>query len=256
MKAILLVLVVMFVLGVTGHSRFKCPPPRNPSTGLKNFPCDVNTGDFSGTALVISPGPFTIYWEEAISHIGAPWRFSLSQENSDTEACILLDHVPHNDLSRPTFDNESTYTQYAITLNIPNVNCSKCALHLSSPMTDKLNNITNPSTSGPPFYCTDPGTCFSVYHSCANVIITGTQPMSQVTCTPPQGWPYATLSSNNYSTESGTWSNGWLQNVPLVFTTPAGSCNTSSVSRNYWNSLWSLQVLIMFAVCWHSGWSV
>ena len=56
----------------------------------------------------------------------------------------------------------STYTQYSITINIPNVNCERCSLHLSNPMTDKIGNDGAPSGIG----CTDPGSCFSVYHSC------------------------------------------------------------------------------------------
>jgi hypothetical protein len=75
----------------------------------------------------------------------------------------LLDHIPHNDCCSPSLYDPTTYTPYTITINIPNVICERCSLHLSNPMTDKIGDDGSPGGVG----CTDPGgTCFSVYHSC------------------------------------------------------------------------------------------
>jgi len=201
---------------VNAHFRFSCPTPRNADTGLKVGPCDVDTNNFTGDALTIAPGPFTIAYEESISHIGAPWRISLSKENSDDLACVLLDHIPHNDLSAPDYNVPATYTKYYIDVIIPDVSCNKCAIQMSFMMTDK-----NPLGS----YCTDPsGTCASVYHSCANVIITGSQPMSNIQCKQPSDWPQAGKQPNNYTQESADWANSFLVGYPSDIVTPVGPC--------------------------------
>ena len=83
-------------------------------------------------------------------------------DGNDDASCVLLDHIPHNDCCSPSLFDPSTYTQYSITIQIPNVNCERCSLHLSNPMTDKIGSNGSPTGIG----CTDPGTCFSVYHSC------------------------------------------------------------------------------------------
>ena len=59
-------------------------------------------------------------------------------DGNDDASCVLLDHIPHNDCCNPSLFDPSTYTQYAITINIPNVICERCSLHLSNPMTDKM----------------------------------------------------------------------------------------------------------------------
>jgi len=222
-----ILMIFLFLLDfAVGHSRLSCPSPRNPSTGLKVGPCDVNTNNFSGNAMVLDPGPFTIFWEESISHRGAPFRISLSQENSDALGCVLLDHIPHNDEGTPNYTDESTYVKYHITINIPNVSCNRCSLQLANPMTDKL----VPAGS----YCTDPnGTCFSVYHSCANVIIRGFYPMSQANCTQSPNWPRSSFPLGNYTTESGLWSNGIPVGYPEEFTNMIGDCVPSSGSSSF-----------------------
>ena len=164
-KAILTLyeIISLFVVPITGHSRWKCPEPRSPSTGIKSGPCGDETNNFSNElGLEIKPGPLRLIFEESIHHTGAPFRISLSEDGSDDSSCVLLDHIPHNDCCIPSYLDESTYTPYVITVNIPNVICDKCSLHLSNPMTDKIGDGGSPSGIG----CTDPGTCFSVYHSC------------------------------------------------------------------------------------------
>ena len=120
---------------VEAHSRWKCPNPRSPQTGIKSGPCGDETNDFSGDIGVeIKPGLLRIVFEESVHHTGAPFRISLSQDGSDDDSCVLLDHIPHKDCCRPNLVDETTYTPYIITVNIPNIICEKCSLHLSNPM--------------------------------------------------------------------------------------------------------------------------
>ena len=129
--------------GVSAHSRFACPEARDPSTSLKTGPCGVAGDDgaayyASADAITVAPGPLTIFWQESIAHDGAPFRFSLSGDANDLEECVLLDHVPADPSSSPSVSSEDTWTVYNITVNIPDVSCEKCSLHLSNPMTDKI----------------------------------------------------------------------------------------------------------------------
>lgn len=124
---------------IEAHSRWKCPEPRSPQTGIKSGPCGDETNDFnSDQGLEVKPGLLRIVFEESVHHTGAPFRISLSQDGNDDDSCVLLDHVPHNDCCRPRLGDETTYTPYVITVNIPNIICEKCSLHLSNPM---VNNI-------------------------------------------------------------------------------------------------------------------
>jgi len=200
------------------NSGLRCPPPRNPDTGLKVGPCDVDTGNFTGPAITLAPGLNTISWEESIGHLGAPFRIVLSDENNDSEACTLLDHIPHNDDSHPDYNDPTTYVPYYINVVIPDVKCDKCSIHMAFPMTDKITKGT---------YCTDPNgsnPCLSVYHSCGNIVITGTQSMDAVKCTPQSDWPNAKFPANNYTQESGTWAKGWPVGYPSDIISPSGYC--------------------------------
>ena len=75
----------------SSHSRWSCPEPRSPSTGIKSGPCGGDTNDFSdplllltadgennGSIVEIKPGPLRVTFEESITHRGAPFRISLS----------------------------------------------------------------------------------------------------------------------------------------------------------------------------------
>lgn len=229
---ICLIIINIIALNVMSHSRFKCPPSRSSNTGIKTGPCGSSLGDFTGEVLKIQPGPLTITFEESISHRGAPWRFSLSGDSDDTTSCVLLDHVPHNDDSSPTYMQDSTYTLYKLTIEIPDVSCERCALHFSNPMTDKIGDSKKPSGEG----CTDPdGTCFSVYHSCTRPLsINGTTRRQDYICPgQPDDWPTTWVGSDGtpvsadvpgvYRSESSTWSDGWLTTVPEKYRTPASN---------------------------------
>ena len=217
-----------FLLHVNAHARWVCPPPRNPDTGIKSGPCGLETNVFTTDDSPISsiePGPLLVQWEESIHHTGAPFRIALSQDGSDDEPCILIDHIPHFDAvtTFPIFGNDSTYILYSLTIDIPDIQCDSCSLHLANPMTDKIGDDGAPTGIG----CTDPlGTCFSVYHSCTLPIsILGSTPRSEYTCpnTNPLDWPTSWMGDNGqivdastmgtYRRESATWDQSFLLDV-------------------------------------------
>ena len=234
---------------VSAHSRWSCPEPRSPSTSIKDGPCGAETNNFlaSQDIVEINPGPLRVIFEESIYHTGAPFRISLSGEGTDSEACTLLDHIPHSDLAvRPNFRDESTYTQYAITIDIPDVNCDRCSLHLSNPITDKIGGAGSPLGIG----CTDPdGTCFSVYYSCTQPFrIRGSSSAvsrSEYQCpydfgAGPVDWPTSWIGDNGepvdasvpgvYRRESSIWNanNFTLETAPLKYREDAGALRGNS----------------------------
>lgn len=137
---------------VHGHARLIFPEPRSSNTAIKNGPCGFDTNVFEKSrAMEVAPGTLLISFEESISHRGAPFRFSLSEDGSDDSSCIILDHVPHNDVrsaARPRIEDESTYISYFINLEIPDVACDQCSLHLANPMTDKIGGAGAPDGIG------------------------------------------------------------------------------------------------------------
>lgn len=108
-----------------------------------------------------------------------------------------------------------TWVQYRISVNIPDIDCERCSLQVSNPMTDKIPQNTT---------CTDPdGTCFSVYHSCANVAIMGTRPWDSNSpiedlCRVDRSWPPANEGSETYlpKGEYGLESAEWDETAFLV----------------------------------------
>lgn len=82
------------------------------------------------------------------------------------------------DLNEPVYGVESTYTKTYITVEIPDVYCERCALQLLNPMTDKLEGNGQSNCTYDPLCsnCNDGVSCFSNYHSCANVRILGSIP--------------------------------------------------------------------------------
>ena len=219
---------------VFAHSRFDCPTARSQDIGIKGpAPCGSDNGDFSGTPLTIAPGPLTITLSEGVAHRGAGWRISLSGDGDDSTQCPLLDHIPHDETSRPTYRQEETYHQLHITIEIPDVSCERCSLHMSNPMTDKIGGDGSPSGIG----CTEPGTCFSVYYSCTQPLrITGSTPRGQYSCPGgfpadwPTSWtgdggaPVAATTAGTYRRESARWEDGWLLDAPPRYRQPAGMC--------------------------------
>jgi hypothetical protein len=219
---------------VEAHMRWTCPEARNPDTGIKGGPCGPETDQFAAKASIeIAPGPLTVQWEESITHAGAPFYIALTQDGRDTDtfllkSCILLDHIPHNDFTSPNFYNESTFELYSLTIDIPNVSCSRCSLHIVNPMTDKIGVRGAPNGTG----CTYPGFCggIDVYHSCTLPIkINGTTPRKDYVCPNrnPSDWPNSWMGDNKqrvnatkrleYRRESGKWKDSFLMDVAAKY---------------------------------------
>lgn len=255
--------LTFFIGMVQGHSRWKCPPPRDmkdengnhisfQNTANKDGPCGLNTGKIYGYNGVtkLQPGPQTFVWEESIVHKGAPYRINLLNKEGDIIA-TMLDHIPHNDEVKTTMI-ESKYTPYQMTIDIPDVMCCECSLQLLFIMTDKttgcglefcnyypeddncIGHTTSTEgictgavpTSGP---CKYDDTCFSVYHSCVDIHINGKTPMEEFTGgdLQPSDWKYKENSNKNYTKENSEWKDGWLQNIPDHYTkkTEIDLCN-------------------------------
>ena len=222
----------ILVRNTLAHSRWGCPLPRDPDPGIKDGLCgswSTLLSSSNDTIMEIPPGPILVRWEEAVTHTGSPFRISLSGDNNDSDACVLLDHIPHNDDSDPISSIASTYTNYSMIIDIPNVACERCSLHLANPMTDKEGLKGGPTGKG----CTDPfGDCIVVYHSCTIPIkINGTIPRAEYQCPSrnPVDWPITcvgdygiavnTSQMGVYRRESGRWENSFLMNVPQRYRT-------------------------------------
>eukprot|EP00571_Detonula_confervacea_P002743 CAMPEP_0172325260 /NCGR_PEP_ID=MMETSP1058-20130122/53536_1 /TAXON_ID=83371 /ORGANISM="Detonula confervacea, Strain CCMP 353" /LENGTH=364 /DNA_ID=CAMNT_0013041757 /DNA_START=180 /DNA_END=1271 /DNA_ORIENTATION=- len=228
----------------SSHSRWSCPEPRSSSTGIKQGPCGGDNNNFDIGAdesiVALKPGPLRVTFEESVQHTSAPFRISLSDDGNDDNSCVLLDHIPHNDCCSPSLFDPTTYTPYAITISIPNVNCERCSLHLSNPMTDKIGSNGSPTGIG----CTDPGTCFSVYHSCTKPfrivgnVDDGAVQRSEYICpsleNSNEDWPTVWMGDNGeivnantpgvYRRESSIWSTDdyTLTTAPVQYREDAG----------------------------------
>lgn len=247
----------LLVGSVMGHSRWKCPPPRDANdengnhisfqnTANKDGPCGLNTGKIYGYngVTTLSPGPQTFVWEESITHKGAPYRINLLNKEGEIIS-TLLDHIPHNDVAKTTM-MERKYTPYQMTLDMPDVDCKECSLQLLFIMTDKtvgcgleycnyyadddncIGHTTTDEgictgavpTSG---VCKNEDTCFSVYHSCIDVELLGKQSLDKVNPNlQPDDWTYRENSNKNYTSEKASWKDGWLQDIPEHYTKKQG----------------------------------
>mmetsp|Transcript_21890 Transcript_21890/g.23858 ORF Transcript_21890/g.23858 Transcript_21890/m.23858 type:complete len:266 (-) Transcript_21890:195-992(-) len=249
----LLVIALVSIVKVEAHGRWKCPGPRDAldesgkhitfdNTGNKYAACGPESGKWGfGTVTTLKPGWNTITWEESVSHAGSPFRLAILDE-TETARIVLLDHIPHNDESSPTSHVEKTYVPYRVSVNIPDVQCDKCSLQLLYVMTDKSTKCgietcyynpadaackgsTDPNAAtctGAPNsnVCVQEGECFSNYHSCTDVVITGTRPISDFDFDQqPADWTYKNLTMSRYTSEVGKWSNSWLSDVPSKYTT-------------------------------------
>jgi len=162
MYKIALLINLFWCAHVLGHFFLLTPTPRNPNPGIKQYPCG---GDAFGTGTItkIVPGNYTVVWQETISHTGAPYVIAISYYD-DFHSLILVDQIPFNPNGSVPGPNPKIY---GFNINIPDIDCPKCALHMYNPMVDKIAI----NTSCP--YPTGNNKCFSVYHSCADIMITG-----------------------------------------------------------------------------------
>jgi len=124
---------------------------------------------------IIAPGKQTIQFRGSVnpdekSHDSSPFRVALSiGGDDDFDKYVLVDHVPHNNLE--VINKTTVYYNYTIT--IPNINCTKCALNLINIQTYSLGS--GRCCSYPPSSTNASQTCEKAFHSCANLVITGTQ---------------------------------------------------------------------------------
>ncbi len=161
-------------------------------------------------------------------------------DGTDDDACVLLDHIPHNDCCEPDLHDPTTYTPYTITVMIPNIICERCSLHLSNPATDMLGEDGAPLGIG----CVDPGECYSVYRSCTKAFriigddSRGAVKRSDYECptlnNAETGWPSVWTGDNGeavdasipglYRRESSVWSeeDSTLTTAPWQFQKDAG----------------------------------
>eukprot|EP01122_Echinamoeba_exundans_P004337 TRINITY_DN14362_c0_g1_i1.p1 TRINITY_DN14362_c0_g1~~TRINITY_DN14362_c0_g1_i1.p1 ORF type:complete len:270 (+),score=25.08 TRINITY_DN14362_c0_g1_i1:3-812(+) len=200
-----LCLLQLYLPAAHGHARLVCPRPRSDSASLKSGPCgDQPT---SGPLTTFRPGNNTIVFEETISHAGAPFRFALAF-GDEVYDYVLLDHVPHNDASVDT-----SLKPYRLNIEIPDIDCPSCSLQM-------MNFMVGSSCS---YSTRDVGDC-SLYTSCANIKITGSQSIAAFKASyvynPPSWWPYRS-SVGTYTQERATWATPWLSGMNA---TDAGPC--------------------------------
>ena len=68
--------------------------------------------------------------------------------------------------------------------------------------------------------CVQEDECFSNYHTCTDVIITGSQPLSDFAFdSQPDDWPYKGMEMQHYGLEAAEWKDGWLSGIPSNYTT-------------------------------------
>lgn len=246
-------ILVALAGGALAHGRWKCPSPRDANdangqhiafdnTGNKWGACGPYSGMWGmGEVTALKPGWQTLVFEESINHPGSPFRIAILDENEDAKI-ILLDHIPHNDAADPNMNVESSYEPYQISVNVPDVACDKCSLQLLYVMTDKTTkcgvdicyydpadsacsghtSVREGTCAGAPTTtpCTAEDLCFSNYHSCSDVTISGKVPISEATFGQPADWPYASMQESYYGREVGNWVDGWLaEAVPSNYTT-------------------------------------
>jgi hypothetical protein len=190
------------------HTRFTVPTPRSDNPGIKG-PAGTPCGSLSTypprTPVEVSPGNFTIRFQETIRHAGTPWRFALSRETTAGDAtwaemneCILIDHIPHP-------PQAVSYDFYEVVLDIPDVECDHCVLQLLSLMTDKTGG--QPCTYRSTMSSND-GDCASIYHTCVDIKITGTTPRNDYTCPArviPVGAPQDSMVYYSTETDASVW---------------------------------------------------
>jgi hypothetical protein len=130
----------------------------------------------------------------------------------DMKKNVFLDHIPHNDYGPANF---TVLKQYMLTITIPDIACTKCSLGLVNPMTDKIPKGARCTYlfSGNNSMSNFTGTCASVYHSCANVEISGKTPAADYfrnyRYSPPTDWPFRGALAE-YTQEPSRWFNGVL----------------------------------------------
>ena len=62
-----------------------------------------------------------------------------------------------------------------------------------------------------------------MYHSCIDVELLGKQSLEKLNPNlQPDDWTYRENSNKNYTSEKGSWKDGWLQDIPEHYTKTQG----------------------------------
>jgi len=220
-------LFILFAIVVEAHVRWSHPKPRSNSAGIKGpYPCGSQGFWANGhPTTTLQPGKQVLKIDETVYHTGAPMRIAISMNNDNGfDDHVLLAHIPHPDNAPRRVTNG-----LEIVVDIPNVKCDKCSLQLLSIMTDKIGNGNCCSYPTSSFR-----KCQSVYHSCANVKITGTG--SSLPASPPNVnvWAVGEGSQTAFSKKS---ENLYRLDKPYVqYTAARCTCNANRCSRNNVNN--------------------
>lgn len=209
----------LLALAAAEAPRWVFPTPRTVKIdrGRRMGPC--GDGDRSGHTTEISPGPLTVMWEEPVNNKGSQFRIALSRDGEDQfEECILVNNIPHNDASNPIYDEEKeefTFTEYSLTVMIPDVNCDDCTLQLVNivPGDDECTYDPKETENGLN------GRCSTNYHSCANVKISGGKyARDKYTCETAD-WDFNNDDAYKYSKLAAPWLDTLLmdKDVPAAF---------------------------------------
>lgn len=212
-------LLLFFLTGIQGYSpRWLYPEPRTVkiNTGRRRGPCGDGDRSEGPEPIELKPGPLTLTWEEPVNNKGSLFRIALSRDGEDSfEQCILVNNIPHNDAGNPVYEDDKTYTEYSLTVDIPDVKCDDCALQLVNivPGKDACNYDPNDTENDLA------GRCSTNYHSCANVkIVGGKYDRNDFTCKTAD-WAFSNGNAYAYEKKSASWMNNWLvdKQVPASF---------------------------------------
>ena len=55
--------------------------------------------------------------------------------------CLLLDHIPHDEYSTPSFRDQLSWHWSFITIWVPNVKCERCHLKLMTAMSNEVHGV-------------------------------------------------------------------------------------------------------------------
>jgi len=179
----------------TGHMGMTYPPPRDTADTQMTSPCGAESGQFTATFTELVPGQTLNVILNAVTHTGHNYRIALSQVNTDTYDCILIDHIPQI---------PSSANAIVIPVVIPDVDCPSCALQAI---------MVVPSGT----CCShDANTCGGAWYACANVKIAGKTPRSELKCAEPCTWAYRDEKPSIYnSVDNGAV---WIPNGNNNFT--------------------------------------
>jgi len=151
--------------------------------------------------------------------------------------------LPHN-------DQGGAPKPYAFDVIIPDIDCDKCALQIIDVMTDKIGS----GNCCPYPLAPESEMCFSVYHSCADIKISGSGDANNYVHTNPGPTGQYTQESAIWTQRSGSW---YLDSYvpyntstcpPYIPTDPPACTSSSSTTLP---SLMLFILLVTLFSMWH-----